>query len=75
MEPYLARISVGSRSADIFPRVARQVGGGASKPTKQTLIEEIAAWKHNRNANYTKANWQFTTQSARVKLNYLYPSI
>jgi hypothetical protein len=44
-------------------------------PDKQTLIEEIAAWEHNRNANHTKADWQFTTQSARVKLKYLYPSI
>ena len=43
-------------------------------PDKQTLIEEIAAWEHDRNANHTKADWQFTTQSARVKLK-LYPSI
>ncbi|HJY48952.1 MAG TPA: IS630 family transposase, partial [Stellaceae bacterium] len=34
-------------------------------PDKQTLIEEIAAWEHDRNANHTKADWQFTTQSAR----------
>ena len=44
-------------------------------PDKQTLIEEIAAWEHDRNANHAKADWQFTTQSARVKLKYLYPSI
>src|SRR4029078_9310768 len=44
-------------------------------PDKQTLIEEIAAWKHDRNANHTKADWQFTTQSARVKLKYQSPSI
>ena len=44
-------------------------------PDKQTLIEEIAAWEHDRNANHTKADWQFTSQSARVKLKYLYPSI
>ncbi|MGO9056389.1 MAG: IS630 family transposase [Candidatus Binataceae bacterium] len=30
-------------------------------PDKQTLIEEIAAWEHYRNANHTKADWQFTT--------------
>src|SRR6202165_5989582 len=24
-------------------------------PDKQTLVEEIAAWEHNRNANHTKA--------------------
>ena len=34
-------------------------------PDKQTLIEEIAAWEHDRNANHTKADWQFTTQCSR----------
>jgi hypothetical protein len=31
-------------------------------PDKQTLIEEIAAREHDRNANHTKADWQFTTK-------------
>src|SRR6476660_8296404 len=44
-------------------------------PDKQTLIEEIAAWEHDRNASKTKANWHLTTPNARVKLKYLYPSI
>ena len=44
-------------------------------PDKQTLIDEIAAWQHDRNANHATADWQFTTQSARVKLKHLYPSI
>src|ERR1700760_4240813 len=44
-------------------------------PDKQTLIDEIAAWEHDRNANHATADWQFTTQSARVKLKHLYPSI
>jgi hypothetical protein len=26
-------------------------------PDKQTLIEEIAAREHDRNANHTKADW------------------
>ncbi len=30
-------------------------------PDKQTLVEEIAAWEHDRNANHAKANWHFTT--------------
>jgi len=42
---------------------------------KQTLIEEIAAWEHDRNAKHTKANWHFTTADARIKLKRLYPSI
>jgi DDE superfamily endonuclease len=44
-------------------------------PDKQTLIEEIAAWQHDRNANHTKADWHFSTSNARVKLKHLYPSI
>ena len=44
-------------------------------PDKQTLIDEVAAWEHERNANHTKANWHFTTSAARVKLRHLYPSI
>ena len=44
-------------------------------PDKQTLIEEIAAWEQDRNDNHTKANWQFSTQNARMKLRHLYPSI
>ncbi len=44
-------------------------------PDKQTLVEEIAAWERDRNANHTKANWHFTTPNARIKLKHLYPSI
>ncbi len=44
-------------------------------PDKQTLVEEIAAWEHDRNANRSKANWHFTTPNARIKLKHLYPSI
>src|SRR5882762_6848260 len=42
---------------------------------KQTLIDEIEAWEHDRNAKHTKANWHFTTPNARIKLKHLYPSI
>jgi hypothetical protein len=44
-------------------------------PDKQTLIEEIAAWEQDLNANHTTANWRFTTPNARIKLKRLYPSI
>ena len=44
-------------------------------PDQQTLIDEIAAWQHERNVRNAKANWHFTTASARVKLKHLYPSI
>ena len=44
-------------------------------PDKQTLIEEVAAWQDRRNKSHTKAEWQFTTATARVKLKRLYPSL
>ena len=43
-------------------------------PDKKTIIKEIAAWERERNKNKTKADWQFTTADARVKLKRLYPS-
>ena len=42
-------------------------------PNKQTLTNEIAAWEENRNTFHAKANWQFTTADARIKLKRLYP--
>ena len=42
-------------------------------PDKQTLIEEVAAWQDHRNKHHAKADWQFTTADARVKLKTLYP--
>ncbi len=44
-------------------------------PDKQILVDEIAAWEYDRNANHTKADWQFSTKDARVKLKRLYPAI
>ena len=38
------------------------------------LIEEVVAWQENRNKHHTKANRQFITQDARVKLKRLCPS-
>ncbi|HUN44022.1 MAG TPA: IS630 family transposase, partial [Acetobacteraceae bacterium] len=40
-----------------------------------TLIKEVAAWENGRNTNHTKADWQFTTADARVKLKRLYPAL
>jgi hypothetical protein len=42
---------------------------------KDTLASEIAAWEAARNKNHAKADWQFTTTDARVKLKRLYPSL
>ena len=43
-------------------------------PNHETLIKEIAAWEKDRNKHHTKADWQFTTVDARIKLKYLYPT-
>src|SRR5499425_598560 len=40
---------------------------------KQILAHEVTAWQHHRNKHHAKANWQFKTADARVKLNRLYP--
>jgi DDE superfamily endonuclease len=44
-------------------------------PDQQTLTEEVAAWEHARNTKHVKADWQFTTADARVKLKRLYPAM
>jgi uncharacterized small protein (DUF1192 family) len=43
--------------------------------SKQLLVDEITAWEAARNKHHAKADWQFTTADARVKLKRLYPSL
>ena len=40
---------------------------------RMTLTDHVCAWEHRRNAANTRANWQFTTADARIKLRRLYP--
>jgi hypothetical protein len=44
-------------------------------PDIQTLRREVAAWERTRNAAAVKADWQFTTADARIKLKRLYPTV
>lgn len=44
-------------------------------PDKKTLIAENAAWEKHRNKHHAKADWQFKSQDARIKLKHLYPSL
>jgi hypothetical protein len=44
-------------------------------PDKNLLKQEVAAWEEHRNQISGKADWQFTTIDARIKLKRLYPSI
>ncbi|HEY8006386.1 MAG TPA: IS630 family transposase, partial [Methylocella sp.] len=39
-----------------------------------SLSNEIAAWQKDRNRHHAKADWQFTTEDARIKLKHLYPT-
>jgi len=38
------------------------------------LIEETAAWEHQRNTTAAKVDWRFTSDNARIKLKRLYPT-
>ena len=44
-------------------------------PDPATLQRYVAAWQTQRNQRHVKADWQFTTADARIKLKRLYPSI
>lgn len=44
-------------------------------PDRQVLKGEVEAWEADRNRKHAKANWQFTTADARVKLKRLYPAL
>jgi len=44
-------------------------------PEKAMLETEVAAWQAARNKDNAKADWQFTTTNARIKLKHLYPSL
>jgi hypothetical protein len=41
---------------------------------QDTLARRVARWEVERNAASTTIDWQFTTDTARVKLRSLYPS-
>lgn len=40
---------------------------------KETLVNEVSAWEHDRNNLIAKIDWQFTASDARIKLKRLYP--
>jgi len=44
-------------------------------PDREALAREVAAWEAGRNTAAGKADWQFTTADARIKLKRLYPKI
>src|SRR6202020_2669201 len=42
---------------------------------KQNLTDEVLAWEDSRSSKHAKADWQFTTADARIKLKRLYPAL
>jgi hypothetical protein len=38
-------------------------------------MQHAAAWQKDRNNKHAKADWQFTTADARIKLKRLYPTL
>lgn len=44
-------------------------------PDKAALVTQVEAWVADRNKRNAKADWQFSTDDARVKLKRLYPSL
>jgi hypothetical protein len=42
---------------------------------RPALVGHVSAWEDRRNGDGVKADWQFTTADARVKLRKLYPTI
>ena len=44
-------------------------------PDQELLGQETRAWQNQRNRKAVRAEWRFTTQDARIKLESLYPSI
>ena len=42
---------------------------------RQTLVAEVKAWQHQRNASGARINWMFTTERARTKLARVYPKL
>ena len=44
-------------------------------PDARVLTREVDAWQKRRNTHNAKADWQFTTADARIKLKSLYPAL
>ena len=42
---------------------------------RAALQQHLSAWEQRRNRSGSKANWQFTTAHARIKLRKLYPTV
>ena len=61
----MAEIELSVLARDLPQRVGDQA----------SMTRHMAAWESRRNQEQVKADWQFTTADARVKLRKLYPTV
>ena len=61
----MAEIELSALGRDLPERVGERAA----------LVGHVSAWEGRRNGEGVKADWQFTTADARVKLRKLYPTI
>jgi hypothetical protein len=61
----MAEIELSALSRDLPDRVGNRA----------TLERHVQAWQHRRNTAVIRADWQFTTTDARIKLRKLYPTM
>ena len=71
--PSITRKSSKNCPTCISPPPKKSYWSRSRIPDKQTLEKEVVAWQSHRNKHHAKADWQFTTENARVKLKRLYP--
>lgn len=61
----MAEIELSALSRDLPERVGQRLD----------LQQQVGAWEQRRNQAGVKADWQFTTADARIKLHKLYPTV
>jgi transposase len=59
--------------AEIELKVINNHGLSTRLPTIEQMRKETAAWNRNRNREFSKINWCFTTADAQITLKPLYP--
>ena len=61
--------------AEIEIGVLKRQGLKNRVASKEALIKQVQQFEQQRNSQFKKVNWQFTTDDARIKLKRLYPII
>ena len=74
LKPHLRRMGASRPSTRPRPRPAPGQALPDRVGDRATLERHVQAWQHRRNAAATRADWQFTTKDARIKLRKLYPT-